>query len=346
MFRRKHDDPEDPRNHKNPRDVPGYGKRISLTCLRCGRAGLYDVGAILISPAIRGANTNRPMSESISFTRYFRCRDCDAGGPWNIALDALGEITGRFARFALTGHHDGIYYGEPRTFDGKWVKYPTEAAVYIQSLIEKTPDSAELWLRLGNVYANGLRPDLAVDPLKRAIELAPRRIELRAELAECFDAMNRPRDARAQWVAALEAAADDDSDRETVRSTVDAALRALGKAGHQNEALAVLKRHCEANRASLTPEPNGSTTLVVKALDLAKDRDWEQFVSMFTGERIIPKRAERSEPRPALVVRHTKPLGGNAKCPCGSGRKQKKCCGAAAGSPKLAPKHAGAAGAR
>ncbi|RJP36058.1 MAG: tetratricopeptide repeat protein [Phycisphaerales bacterium] len=320
--------------HGNPRDLTPLGERIELKCEPCGRSAWYDVGAVIISPRF-GADKEASVEEYASFTRYFHCRYCDAGGPWRVAPQAQVGLTLKGMVWLKTRQPTGVYFGETRTFDGKWFRYPTQTAAYVRSLLKRAPDSAELWLRLGNVYANGGRPDLALAPFRRGIELEPASAELHSQLAQCFEAMNRPGDAVAEWLTLLERAADDRTTEPGIlEKLVSMALDRVLSADRFTEAIAILNRRGDAGVDPSRTKVEEPVTLYLTSLDFSKQKHWDRVCRMFIEGPLAFAGAHRT-PGPAgrPTAPQSRPEGRNARCSCGSGRKYKKCCGAPSKTP-------------
>ncbi|RJP36059.1 MAG: hypothetical protein C4547_08120 [Phycisphaerales bacterium] len=315
----------------HPSHVAKLRDRIELTCEPCGRSDRYDVGTVLISPCFADA-TDDDISPYLSFTHYFLCRHCDGGGPWRVSAQTQAALLVHLDWSAATNVPCGVVVGESATIDGKRIPYPTQIAAYLKSLLDQNPTDPDLWLRLGNVYHNGDRSDLALRPLRRAVELNPNCMRPHNVLARCHEAMNRPEAAIREWLAMLACAPLDRTLEPQKRvNAVSLALSALAEADRLDDAMDILSRR---GRRAIAARPYGLRSHIVLRmtdLDLSDEDDWLTLCAMFAGFQDAPPQTASHAARPAALERDPYPsTPRNAKCPCGSGRKYKKCCGAPA----------------
>ena len=258
--------------HVFAHDLDRLRRPMDLICGACGNRGSYEVGSLMMSPRVvedglRSARRSgrepdwlfERLGDYIGFTRYFRCHGCDAGGPWKLTDVAIFDVMALM--FALDCGEDdcGLYIAENCMSDGKIVRYPTEAEAIIKDKLTLMPDSSSLWVRLGNVYHHGERPDLAEPAYRRALELDPHDVEAHAMLDETQHDFDRLGDRN-----------------EICADFVDGRVP-------RRQAVSDSNRTAAPQSADVAPKP----------LRLVSD-----YV------------APRNDP-----------------CPCGSGRKYKKCCG-------------------
>lgn len=318
-------------------ELPRMSRKIALQCAACGRTARYDVGTLMISPQAFEDRRGKQMPEEfVGFTGYVRCRHCDAGGPWHFPNMTMMQM---MAMLVLkTSSHDDtpIEFGEMRTFDGFTVRYASECVEHIKQLIEREPTRAFLWTRLGNAYRNGGVPNLAESAYRRALELDPADFEAHGSLAQIYETAGNSREALHHWqsVLALARSATQTS-RELRHGLVRAAIEAI-----------LEEQSSSGKRISFYPpdyDPTGDHSreepliLEIRELDLSKERDLESLCDGFLGEprKSLKNRiANRLEPvkgtNERIPAESSKQIvGRNAPCPCGSGRKYKKCCGRA-----------------
>lgn len=288
-----------------------------------------------MAPKFLRRGSDEPIDAYVGFTGYFRCRRCDAGGPWELTDATRVRLLALLCLHAM-GDDLPILIGEARTFDGRSFRYPTESEVYLKELIAAEPGRAFLWVRLGNIYKHGGRDDLAEGAYRRAVELAPEDAEAHACLAEVLVNGGRRKQAVPHWKAALEHVRAATHLRRDLRlAIVSAALDGLlDELEDPNEAFEAL---AQRSRATLEEQPKDKPLAVeVRDWDLSDPHDWKQVCAMFLGE--LPRPMRRMGPplcvhpqREKNDLRHASQLDGgaarNAPCPCGSGRKYKKCCG-------------------
>jgi hypothetical protein len=291
---------------------------------------------VVVAPEFLKRGSDEPVDAYVGFTGYFRCRRCDAGGPWELTDTTRARLLALLCLHAMGDDDLPILIGEARTFDGRSFRYPTESEVHLKELIAAEPERAFLWIRLGNVYKHGGRNDLAEGAFRRAVELAPEDAEARACLADVLANGGRRKQAIPHWKAALEHARAATHLRRDLRLAIvsEALGGLLDELKNPNEAFEALAAR---SRTALEERPTDEPlVLELRNWDLSDPHDWEQVCAMFLGEmprpmrrmgpplRVHPQRGGNDLPRAPL------PDGGsarNAPCPCGSGRKYKKCCG-------------------
>jgi hypothetical protein len=112
-------------------ELPNISQTLNLTCVACGKRHAYDVGRVYFDREGEG----KSEKYEYAFTRYFRCRDCDSAGPWELN-DSLKMA--RQARRAGLGRSAPMVYGRIRLFDGTFMQTPA-----IGQLVEMRGRSAE-----------------------------------------------------------------------------------------------------------------------------------------------------------------------------------------------------------
>lgn len=162
----------------------------SLTCQNCGRKGKYDLGKIVIDPkkysdhsSEHTSDTDKTTSnlEGFQFTGYFRCHYCNSAGEWVIPsytktmlqVAVMGEVLS--SRIGIDG--DKIAFGKLTSADGQAFSLVTDLEEYYLSILQREPENAWLWNRLGNAYYKGGRPDLAVVAYEESLKYDPGQME-------------------------------------------------------------------------------------------------------------------------------------------------------------------------
>lgn len=320
-----------------PSEFPTFEGQMYLICGACGKRGRYRIGTVIVAPEFIKHGPDEPIDPYVGFTGYFRCRQCDAGGPWKLSDQARLGVMALLILYAVEGEDVPLIVGEARTFDGRSFRYPTESEAHLKELIAAEPERAFLWVRLGNIYKHGGRDDLAEGAFRRAVELAPKDAEAHACLADVLADGGRRKQAVPHWKAVLEhVRAATHLRRELRLSMVSEALGGLlDELKDPNEAFEAL---AQRSRATLEEQPKDEPlVLELRNWDLSDPHDWEQICAVFLGERLRPRRLDelavphsprrRDEGATALALHSPPEPSRNAPCPCGSGRKYKKCCG-------------------
>ena len=324
--------------HWNVNDAPRIEKRLSLVCGACGAAGRYDVGTVTINPSVAKAPGPDAIEEAVGFTGYFRCRKCDAGGPWELPPETLMRVTALIVA-AMSGMEDvPLVVGCTATFDKRITRYATDGEVHLKKLIDREPERAFLWVRLGNLYSHGGQNERAETAYRHAIELDPKDIEAHFMLGQLLIEMARPLEAVPNLHAVLENVRDARQvSKELRRNLVRGAIRLL------------LEAHAESNGQidllpTMSPEDmkkrgeNEPLVVELREFDLGSEEGVDDLCNMFLEPprrrwRDLFGRGKKRAPRvsddwPAAPIRREARLVGRTeRCPCGSGHKYKKCCG-------------------
>jgi uncharacterized protein YecA (UPF0149 family) len=313
-------------------------KPLSLVCGACGASGRYKVGTVTLDPKVAKSPGRDAMDKAVGFTGYFRCRKCDAGGPWELPHETVAYVTAMMVG-ALAGIKDvPLIFGCTATFDKRIFRYATDSEAHLKGLIDQEPERAFLWVRLGNLYSNSDQNERAQTAYERAIELDPKDIEAHSMLGQLLNETGQPLEAVPNWHAVLKHARDarqvnKELRRKLVRGAIECLLEARAQSNGQIDLLPKLDpAELQKGRED---EP---VVLHLREFDLGSAEGMNDLCSMFVeqprrtgrgllrrGNKLLP---DASENWPATPT-HREPLtvGRNEPCPCGSGHKYKKCCG-------------------
>jgi tetratricopeptide (TPR) repeat protein len=349
---------------------------LKLICGKCNCVASYRVGSVSISPQyFEASDRETTKSEEIDaeelereqeafdthvgFSAYFRCRDCNAGGPWTLSRQARMRIKAKLI-IAAIGHADhGVRIGECKLYDGTDIRYPTQAEDIFRERLARDPNDDALWMRLGNTLRNAGRLDLARPAYEKSLELNPRNLDAHLMLAQLLEEKNAPRKALEHWLGALRSA------RYAVDIPRDERLAAISTALERGLILAKDPREVFGLVLEIEPAAEPSTeprTVRWFDLDTTDPDDWHSICRVFLGEPLRTREELDARENPADLNWHAvddqpvdygmrsltggvgvepegwndqfrEPvmlgprIGRNDPCPCGSGRKHKKCCG-------------------
>ncbi|UCE62470.1 MAG: SEC-C domain-containing protein [Phycisphaerales bacterium] len=330
--------------HCSVGDAPRVGRPLSLICGACGASGRYNVGTVTLDPTVAESPEQDTIAEGVGFTGYFRCRKCDAGGPWELPVDTLMRVTG-LTILALSGKEDvPLVYGSAATFDGYTFRYATETEVHLKQLIDHEPERAFLWVRLGNFYSHCGQSKLAKKAYNRALELDRKDIEAHSMLGQLFVEEGRPLDAVPCFHAVLKHARDAQQvDKKLRRNLVRGAIESLLEAHAESQGEINLLPTMDP--AELEKRGNEPSVVELREFDLASEEGINDLCDVFLPEshdsvgglfRRIRSRMAKARANAAYspddwptmpIRREALVVGRNDSCPCGSGRKYKKCCG-------------------
>ncbi|MCH7994271.1 MAG: SEC-C domain-containing protein [Planctomycetes bacterium] len=324
--------------HWNVNDAPRMEERLSLVCGACGAAGRYDVGTVTINQSITKAPGLGAIKEAVGFTGYFRCRKCDAGGPWELPTETVMHVSA-LVLAAMSGREDvPLIFGCTATFDKRITRYATDGEAHLKKLIDREPERAFLWVRLGNLYGNGGQDERAETAYRRAIELDPKDIEAHFMLGQLLIETARPLEAVPNLHAVLENVRDarqvaKELRRNLVRGAIELLLEAHAESKGEIDLLPTMSPEYLGKRGKDEP-----VVLVLRDFDLGSEEGLDDLCNMFLepprrtwrdmfgrGKKRV---SEASDDWPAAPIRRdVVHVARNARCPCGSGHKYKKCCG-------------------
>ncbi len=93
--------------HWNVTDAARVEKPLSLVCGACGASGRYNVGTVTLDPAVAKSPDGDAIEKAVGFTGYFRCRKCDAGGPWELPHKTVAYRKVRLSNVAVHPNTSG-----------------------------------------------------------------------------------------------------------------------------------------------------------------------------------------------------------------------------------------------
>ncbi len=325
------------RRHRNISGVPGVEKPLALVCGVCGASGKYDVGTVTLDPAV-AKSPDRTTDEAVGFTGCFRCRKCDAGGPWELPVETLARLTVMLAETNAGVEDVPLFLGCTATFDKHIFRYATDAEAHLEELIDLEPERAFLWVRLGNLYTHAGQNERAEKTYERAIELDPKDIEAHSMLGQLLTETGRPLEAVPHWHAVLKHVREaQEVDKELRRNLVRGAIECLLEAHAESNGQIDLLPTIDPGELE-KPRDGGPVLLELREFDLGSEKGINDLCDIYVerprrigGGLFGPRRnrvPDASDDRFATPIgRKALTVGRNDRCPCGSGHKYKKCCG-------------------
>jgi len=327
---------------------------LPLRCTTCGKTYHYELKKIYLTSKRR---------EDLMIGQVIQCKGCESIETYELSPAAALPLSAEIIRFGLLaqlrksqGQDDAqsqlpdtpLIPGTPQLMAGGRRFHTIGAAYhYLEQELDKHPTSAELHRRLANVLKNGDRPDLALPYYYKAIELDPGESESLYNLVEVLVEQERYREAIPHVEALVQCCREGQMEEDFRRHLF----------GWLLEQTTVIEQHTQ-HRIALFPTPGkqGTGTLdkvgekdpaivYLTSFDLTDADDFEDVYQTFrTGHvpetsRHSPERIRRSGRGQVLTLPETEhvrvlpahtrqqKVGRNAPCPCGSGKKYKKCCG-------------------
>ncbi len=323
--------------HMNIGEAPRVERLLPLVCGVCGKRGKYDVGTVVIDPIAARSSASDCIEKSIGFSGYFRCRKCDAGGPW--LPTPQSKIIIMALMMEITSGAEGVplNLGVMATFDKRPFRYTTEAEAHLKSLIELEPGRSFLWVRLGNLYSHSGLTDRAESAYLRAIELDSKDIEAHSMYGQLLVETDRYLAAVPHWHAVLKNVREASHVRkelrkQLVRGSIEMLFDAYVKTKGGIEFLPL-----EGPAEFAKQKKDEPVILDLRTFELGTENGINQLCDMFLE---LPRRGlrerlgirkernpDRAHDEGAAPIHRQQPLvGRNAPCICGSGRKYKKCC--------------------
>lgn len=281
---------------------------VRLVCQVCGRRADYPLYPIAFQREFL-ENGSSLSDDRIQVMAYIRCKGCNAAdqlefpdGTMPLLLRA--RLIGA-ARLPVDSDPENspITYGIFEMFDGTRPATAKDAEDHLLDLIEAgSGDAAFLWDRLGNIYERGGRQDLAAVAFEQAIRIDPRQLESLYSLGLVLVEVGAVREGAHLLRRAFACAAGYRRLRpETRRWIVVEALSRL------DQFQAPFWPTADEVRMSGDGIERGAPP----AVDLSTSTGLEQAADWILVKRPVPPRK----------------MGRNDPCPCGSGRKYKRCCG-------------------
>lgn len=281
---------------------------LRLKCEPCGSIAEYDVGTILIDEDYLSDSPQSSLEDSLSFTRYFRCRSCGAGGPWRLTHDSHFELMGLLLRGLHSKLESGpLQVGAVQLFDGTRVRYPTDGEAHLRSLIEASPEDPYLRDRLGNLFDHTGRPDLALEAYREALAIDPSYLPSLYSTGKLLAREGRDEEAAEALHAMLRAAKratylDLGERRRFVRS----ALEMLFDLHIESDGRVAFLPTAKPDE--IVRDERGQATLFVRSFDLDSERDWDKLVDWFVrppargGRGRRGKRRRVTRPQPGEII--------------------------------------------
>lgn len=170
---------------------PFPSNKYKLICPACERGGEYDLGLIVVDMEkfqSSGKNAKSHAIDVLQFGGYFRCKHCNAAGNWQFPDNTRTMLSFTVLNVTLNKvlgvKNDSVVLGKLATFDRKTFRWSSEAEEHYLGKLDKKPDDAWVWDRLGNMYYKGGRPDLAAVAFEESIKNDPKQTESHYSLGQ------------------------------------------------------------------------------------------------------------------------------------------------------------------
>ena len=304
-----------------------------LHCTNCGHTYHYELKKVYLD---KGGS---PVIGDI-----IQCKGCGSIETYEVTTRAYFGFTAELMRLVAAREaqpEKGLdSFETPLKIDqrvhmralGRKVRSISESYRVVKNELEKHPEDASLQRRMGNVLRNGGRSDLALPYYLEAIRLNPKDAESYYSIADILIDQGRYQEAipYIEQVVLLcrEGKMDEDLRRPMFAALLDQVYIVERETGHKVEVFRLAK-------AEEMAQANETVTLDIRSFDLSKQEDFEWLYHTFRYGR-VPQRPVKpdvtleatraSQVKQSPITRGEK-IGRNDPCPCGSGKKYKKCCG-------------------
>jgi len=322
---------------------------LDLRCNRCGRTYIYEVEEAWINPEERGSKE----WDGIVLSRIIVCKKCGAEDEYDLTGRAWILMTSIMS--ALLDKGKPLDDSCPIKFvaltleDGIPIRRPSHAFRRLREAVAAEPARADLRRRLGNLLRRYGCLKEAEEAYTKALDLDPKDLEAVYNMATlCLEA-GRMSEAMSHLCRVIESLPRSTASREVRLAAAHSALGMLrGTVDVTREPLGLM-----AGWAGGAVE--GNQVVKMSSVDLRRFRHWDALAEFLSGDRVMVAGLTRELPddhptildemlassgrraparplpprpsfggRPAISPRK---VGRNARCPCGSGKKLKKCCG-------------------
>jgi hypothetical protein len=241
-----------------------------------------------------------------------------------------------------------VIFGVSKLWDGTVARRPSHVLQHLSRLTDRHPENGEAWRRLGNAQERFGQAQEAEISWRKALEIDPNELESVYSLARALGA-------RDQWPEAFG----------FLRKGIELLPSAQGIDPDYRLELSRALVELLDWTLEITDEPialmaswssgavNEQPVVTVSSVDLRKVERWHRLAELLVSEEIIsagltselpeeeptilqrrlagdwtePPAVVTESPSRAPVVRRKGRVGRNAPCPCGSGKKYKRCCG-------------------
>ncbi|MCX5999137.1 MAG: SEC-C metal-binding domain-containing protein [Chloroflexi bacterium] len=309
---------------------------LPLRCTSCGRTFRYRIGTVHVS-----------QDNELVLGDIIQCKGCGALESYQRTSESHLAMAAELARVASL-RRSGEKKAPPDTplklgtkiemkALGRNVKSLSEAYHLLKAEIEKHPRDADLQKRMGNLLKNGGKPDLALPYFMESLQLDAQNAESCAFIVEILIDQKRYQEA-APYLERLvplcrKGRMDESLRRDMFSALLDQVYVVEKETGHHVDIF-----------GQAAPRPLSGmghvVTLGLQSRDVDDGEDFDYLYYTFRHGKApstLPGAAGHREPflsrgedRTEPSVRNEPKVGRNDPCPCGSGKKYKKCCGNAA----------------
>ena len=325
---------------------------LPLRCTACGRTYHYALQRVFIDPK---------QHSEVTIGQIVQCKGCGSLETYEQTSATSLTLTAEVLRITFLAQRGQAQTGQraqpaasplilqrPQIMAaGRRFNSLGEAYWFLRAELDQHPESGELHRRLGLVLKNGARPDLGWPYLLKAIALAPDDAEAYYNIVAILVEQERYREAIPHLETLIRLCREGEMEQQYRRDLFGALLEQVVVVEHKTRHRFALFPHVspqEQLQVAATTAP-GLPTAYLTSLDLSNPREFERAYQLFVTGSLpeTPRKGalqslwetlsggeapvEEEAFVPPQPVRVPPKVGRNAPCPCGSGKKYKKCCG-------------------
>jgi hypothetical protein len=290
---------------------------VHLQCGKCGHTGRFLCNTVCIDP--KAQEESATAEDYVTFDAYIRCAKCASSWPWVFMPEAYLALSALMA-VKMAGVDDPrLMFGSATMFDGTRPFSAAQAEDHLLDILKKEPQNAFVWSRLGNTYRRAALFKKAAEAYGKALELDPDDIESHYGRGMAAFHQGRYKESEAHLHRFMILARENKSlPEEFLRDLAMSALETLCEASARTNGKVKPVPSYRPDKIEPSDKP---VTINIETFDLSKESHRERVVDMVLGKPLSSAARSRPEPDPPRKI------GRNDPCPCGSGRKYKKCCG-------------------
>jgi tetratricopeptide (TPR) repeat protein len=331
----------------------GAPLKFELSCNKCGASATHEFDYALVNP--EREKHKAEGWDGIFLPRIVECSRCGAVDDYRLGSRSYMTLMAETLKFAFSEKKgpgrsvsSRIMVGISQLWDGTTARRPSQVLAHLKKLTEEQPKCGEAWRRLGNAEERFGKMDAAEKSWRKALEVAPKDLESAFSLAKHLEDCERWPEAAGflrTAIRLLPGAREADAAHrlklsealvELLRRVLDVTDEPLalmaGWAGNETKKAAVVNvssvdvRKIESwdRLSEFLVRPNVMMADLTTEMPEHEPTNLQRLLADDWTE--LPVDVVRSLPKVPVFNEH-KRVGPNAPCPCGSGKKHKRCCG-------------------
>jgi tetratricopeptide (TPR) repeat protein len=303
----------------------GKGLRLWLRCTACDYERDHYVEKVYCD---LGTVDRRKRGEEVPYSEFIipqriTCPKCGAVDQYELTGDAYLAFTAQLMKSMARGKTPKPPGGPLREVVEALANLPKDHGDLLPDDDEDDEDDRVVYMHFTVAGGREMHPLEAADMYSRQVEAEPDNADLRVRYGNVLRFLGRREEAGHQYRAAVQA---DPANVEACASLASVA----SEAGDRTEARRMLQRVLDLAPNSTLSRKDREDYMQFALEELAaldgpaRGTPRRTELAFATGPQ---RRASPGQPSSPQPLRHAGKVGRNDPCPCGSGKKYKKCCG-------------------